>query len=168
MPMKSATKKTGARSLAKGTKRIVSKKAASKKAAKTGPPKKRARRSTSAGSGSFAPVFAALRALLAPFEERLAVRSPNAQYVYLESHEIRHKGKPMYFGAVRLGKNYVSYHLMPVYGCPDLLQGASPELMKRMQGKSCFNFTSVDERLFDELAQLTQAGYDRFKSLKYL
>jgi hypothetical protein len=27
---------------------------------------------------------------------------------------------------------------MPVYAWPDLLEDASPELRKRMQGKSCF------------------------------
>ena len=74
----------------------------------------------------------------------------------------------MFFAAVRAGKNYVSYHLMPVYGCRDLLNVVSPELMKRMQGKACFNFTAVDERLFGELARLTKAGYEKFKSLKYL
>jgi len=26
-----------------------------------------------------------------------------------------HKGKPVWFAAIRMGKNYVSYHLMPVY-----------------------------------------------------
>ena len=54
-----------------------------------------------------------------------------------------------WFGAVRLGKAYVSYYLMPVYGDPRLLADMSPELRKRMQGKSCFNFTRVDEGLLD-------------------
>jgi hypothetical protein len=30
-----------------------------------------------------------------------------------------------------------------------------------MQGKSCFNFTSVDEALFTELETLTRVGHDR-------
>jgi hypothetical protein len=32
-----------------------------------------------------------------------------------------------------------------------------------MQGKSCFNFSKLDEELFQELAQLTQAGFERYK-----
>jgi len=52
---------------------------------------------------------------------------------------------------------------MPVYAFPDLLDGISPELKKRMQGKSCFNFTHVDEKLFKELEVLTEQGYERFK-----
>lgn len=71
--------------------------------------------------------------------------------------------KEMWIGAVRIGKRYVSYHLMTVYMFPDLLQGISPELKKRMQGKSCFNFTRVDEGLFRELDELTKRGFERYK-----
>jgi hypothetical protein len=34
---------------------------------------------------------------------------------------------------------------------PDLLKGISPELRKRMQGKTCWNFTKAEESLFAEL-----------------
>jgi hypothetical protein len=65
-----------------------------------------------------------------------------------------------WFGAVRRGKAYVSYYLMSIYGDPRLLDDMSPELRKWMQGKSCFNFTRIDEGLFAELADLTRRGYD--------
>ena len=68
-----------------------------------------------------------------------------------------------FFGAVQLRKNYVSYHLMPIYMYPDLLESVSDRLKKRMQGKSCFNFTILDEELVEELAQLTTAGIKRFR-----
>lgn len=66
-----------------------------------------------------------------------------------------------WFAGVRLGKAYVSYYLMPIYVEPALLEGVSPELKRRMQGKSCFNFTSVDDGLFDELDTLTARAYER-------
>jgi hypothetical protein len=78
------------------------------------------------------------------------------------------KGREVWFGAARIGKRYVSYHLMPVYVFPDLLNGISPELKKRMQGKSCFNFTHVDEKLFLELGDLTERGYERYKKEGYI
>lgn len=56
---------------------------------------------------------------------------------------------------------------MSVYACPDLLKAMSPELKKRMQGKSCFNFKEVDEKLFKELAKLTKAGAARFSDEKF-
>jgi hypothetical protein len=62
------------------------------------------------------------------------------------------------FAMVTIGKRYVSYHLMCVYLEPGLLAGVSPELTHRMQGKSCFNFTKVDDVLFDELEALTVRG----------
>jgi hypothetical protein len=37
-----------------------------------------------------------------------------------------------------------------------------------MQGKSCFNFKEVDEKLFKELKQLTQAGAARFTDGKFI
>lgn len=52
-------------------------------------------------------------------------------------------------------KSQVAYHLMPVYVHPELLTDLSPELRRRMQGKSCFNFTKVDRDLFAELGALT-------------
>jgi hypothetical protein len=78
------------------------------------------------------------------------------------------RGKEVWFGAVAMRKNYVSYHFMPVYAFPDLLEEISPELKKRMQGKACFNFKSVDEKLFKELAKLTDKGYKRYKKEKWV
>lgn len=60
-----------------------------------------------------------------------------------------------FFGAVMRKKSQVAFHLMPVYHHPELLDGMSPELRRRMQGKSCFNFTKVDPALFSELGALT-------------
>jgi len=56
---------------------------------------------------------------------------------------------------VEVGKSYVGFHHMGVYARPDLLNNVSAKLKARMQGKSCFNFTSVDETLFAELEELT-------------
>jgi hypothetical protein len=69
------------------------------------------------------------------------------------------EGKPWgYVAGTRVGKRYVSFYLMPVYGSSGLASTISPELRKRMQGKSCFNFTRVDERLFAELSELAARG----------
>jgi len=76
----------------------------------------------------------------------------------------RRPGQPMWFGGVQTMKNYVSYHLMPVYTHAALAARISPDLRKRMQGKSCFNFRAVDPVLFDELEALTReaaAAYAR-------
>jgi hypothetical protein len=93
---------------------------------------------------------------------QIRTEKPN-QFELIGPPNSRSMGREVWFGAARIGKRYVSFHLMPVYALPDLLDGISPELKKRMQGKSCFNFTHVDERLFQELAVLTERGYEHFK-----
>jgi hypothetical protein len=96
--------------------------------------------------------------------ESLQIRTPKPDQFELFGPPTPHsRGREVWFGAARIGKRYVSYYLIPVYACPDLLEGISPELKRRMQGKSCFNFTRVDESLFQELEVLTEQGYARFK-----
>ena len=81
------------------------------------------------------------------------------------SHSI---GKQVWFGGVNTTKQYVSYYLMPVYAFPDLLDGISPALKKRMQGKSCWNFKVVDEALLSELTALTKKAYRRYVQEKWI
>jgi hypothetical protein len=70
-----------------------------------------------------------------------------------------YEGKPWgYVGGTRLGKRYVSFYLLSVYARPDLVASMSPGLKRRMQGKSCFNFTAIDEPLLAELETLTAAA----------
>ena len=69
---------------------------------------------------------------------------------------------------VQVGKAYVSYHLMGVYGNTRLRDAMSKELKARMQGKTCFNFKTVDEQLFKELDQLTAQAIAAFRKAGYV
>jgi hypothetical protein len=60
---------------------------------------------------------------------------------------------------VKTVKSYVGYHFMPVYMFPQLREGLSKQLKARMQGKSCFNFSAVDDELFRELDEVTERGF---------
>jgi hypothetical protein len=108
-------------------------------------------------------VFAGLAGIFAPYRSRLLAKRDEPGDLYLETPPSSRYPEGLYFGAVKIGKRYVSFHLMPVYTNPELLDGISPDLRKRMQGKSCFNFTKPDETLFDELTRLTAAGFRRFQ-----
>ena len=110
-------------------------------------------------------VFERLRAILAQHRGRLGVLSDQpGNYELVLAPTAGHK-RELWVAAVRNGKAYVSFHLMPVYAFPDLLADVSPELRKRMQGKSCFNFSRVDDPLFAELSDLTARGIERFLDL---
>lgn len=113
-------------------------------------------------------VFTELKSILAPYAARLDAKKDGASELYLDTRHIQKNRKPLFFGAVQMKKSFVSFHLMPVYTHPELLDGLSPALKKRMQGKSCFNFTEVDPPLFDELAALTRAGYARYQAQGYV
>ena len=74
-------------------------------------------------------------------------------------------GRPLFVAAVQIKKSYVSFHLMPVYVNPALRDTLSPALRKRMQGKACFNFVTIEPADARELAALTKKGIAGFKNL---
>jgi hypothetical protein len=103
-----------------------------------------------------------LRAILAPYRESLVATKDGPGGLTLQDAWL--EGKPWgYVAGTRLGKRYVSFYLMPVYGSPGLLGGISPGLRKRMQGKACFNFSTIDEDLLAELADLTKRGIEGYR-----
>jgi hypothetical protein len=110
----------------------------------------------------FSRIFTALKLVMAGEEGRLAVQKDTPSEYSLvtrgPSPFPQHKGQPMWFGAVKLGRAYVSFHLMPLYMSSILEKEISPALKKRMQGKTCFNFKTVpDEQLLADLERLTAA-----------
>lgn len=111
----------------------------------------------------FAELFDELKTLMEPLESNLVVKTDEPGNYYLNTPSKREDGYVYAFGGVQVKKNYVSYHLMPVYAQPELLEGVSDTLKRRMQGKSCFNFKKVDKELFEELNDLTEASFRAFK-----
>ncbi len=114
---------------------------------------------------SFETVFLALRQILVDKAGRCTVLHDQPGKYYLLTSELTKSKQPIWFGGVEIKKNYVSYHLFAVYCQPKLMSGMSDGLKKRMQGKACFNFKSVDEPLFQELAELTLACRDAFSTI---
>jgi hypothetical protein len=111
------------------------------------------------GTDDFPKLFERFKRMLEPYAKDMYVSADSAQWYGVDMAPEAERDPTTWFGATRVGKRYVSYYLMPVYVKPDLLDSVSPELRKRMQGKSCFNFAKVDERLLSELEELTRRGY---------
>jgi hypothetical protein len=111
-------------------------------------------------------VFSALKQILAKHKKNLVAKVDESDNYALETKDPVFRGKPLWVAAVQTRKNYVSFHLVPVYMFPDLLKDLSPALKKRMQGKGCFNFTTIDPALFEELGRLTEAGFSRVRNAK--
>jgi hypothetical protein len=121
----------------------------------------------------FALVFKILKPVMASQARRLAVKtdSPKAYELVTKSASPypQHKGQPLWFGVVKVGKAYVSYHLVPLYMHPGLKKTISPALKKHMQGKACFNFKAAPDRgVLAELKRLTAAAAKHWSTEKLL
>ena len=112
----------------------------------------------------FEAVHARLREILMRYRGDLVVTKDGPGGVTVEVPGL--EGKPWgYVAGTRVGKSYVSYYLMPVYASPELGASVSPALAKRKQGKSCFNFTKVDEGLLAERDALTARAIPGFRAV---
>jgi hypothetical protein len=128
-------------------------------------------------SAEFESIFVRLREILRKYSGALSVTEDSPNRYCLEGGAgpaaLRAWGgkakKPLICVAwVQIGKAYVSYHLMGIYGNTRLLDGMSKELKARMQGKTCFNFKYHDEALFKELEQLTVQTFAAFKKAGFI
>jgi hypothetical protein len=115
----------------------------------------------------FDAVFDRLKALLEPYAAGLD-EAASGQFYTLDTRHVLPNQQRLNFATIRKGKAYVSLYLFPVYMYPEMLTGLSPELKKRQQGKSSFNFKTVNEALFKELDQLLRAGLARDQAGGYL
>jgi len=114
-------------------------------------------------SEQFQITFKVLKTALKKHEKNLTIKTNTKDVYNLYAGYSEKYKRDIYFGGVEIKKNYVSFHLMPVYVNPNLLEGISPELKKRMQGKSCFYFKIIDKAQLRELTELTKKGFEYYK-----
>ena len=112
--------------------------------------------SAASGKLAHAEAVAGLRSLLEPYRSRLEVTADTPASLLLYSRR-PHEGQALFFAGTRHHRTYASYYLFPI---------DKFALAARRQGKSCFNFTTRDDRddlLFAELGELTARGFAHFK-----
>lgn len=109
-------------------------------------------------------LFEELKTILSQYSSQLTVVHDEPGYYYLETNKKDEKGKPYFFGMVKVGAKKVSFHLMPIYCDPSLVEEISSDLKNRMQGKSCFNFTKQQSELAKELTSLTEKCIESYKT----
>ncbi|MES1239474.1 MAG: hypothetical protein ABUL57_01290 [Chloroflexota bacterium] len=101
---------------------------------------------------------AELKALLVPYEDVLAADE-------LYGIEVLHRpGSKMHdwFAGVRPGKDSAKLMLLPMKTHPELLDGLSPALRKRLSGDALFTLKPGDDALLDELEQLVARAFDAY------
>jgi hypothetical protein len=107
-------------------------------------------------SDAFAAIFADLRAVMLGAAPGMVVAQDTADQFTLKTGwpEAR-TGEPAWFGWIAIKPAYVAYHLMPLYSLPALVDAIPPALVKRRQGKTCFNVKKPDPDVYAALAELT-------------
>lgn len=111
----------------------------------------------------FPGAFAALRDIIRRHSKGLIIQSDSPTEYSVLTPVIGPNKKPIWFGAVMSKKSAVSYHLFPLYFNPKLQAAVTPELLKRKQGKTCFNFQRPDPELFAMLDKLTATAREHFE-----
>ena len=128
-------------------------------------------------SSQIQPVFARLRGIFKKHAAAFAVAQNTSNHYSLEAPigpatvrawAGKMKSPTIPVAWVQIGKAYVSYHLMGVYGNAKLREGMSKELKARMQGKTSFNFKTPDEALLKELDHLTAQAIAGFRKAGYI
>ncbi len=116
----------------------------------------------------FTPVFDALKLVLAAHAKHFAVKADTPVLYTLDTKSPspfpQHKGALLSFSSVRVGKAYVSFHLVALYMHPALNAVVSPALGKRKQGLACFNFkTPPDAQTLKDLKLVVKACLEDWK-----
>jgi hypothetical protein len=102
-----------------------------------------------------------LWSLLAPYRHRGLVDAtiygmPSLAWPGAKAHD--------YFAAVKAASKHVSLFAIAVDTFPDVLDGASPALLKRRSGKATFSFPSLDDELAADLAAMLDRLFERYEA----
>jgi hypothetical protein len=101
---------------------------------------------------------AALRALLVPYKDVLELSEIYGIQVLHRRGARAHD----WFAGVRPGKGTAKLMLLPIKGHPELLDDASPALLKRRSGDALFTLRPGDEALLPEVSRLVARAFDAY------
>jgi hypothetical protein len=79
-------------------------------------------------------------------------------------------GKPvdLEVAAVIAQKAFVGFYLMPLYMNPKLKSKIAPALLKLLKGKTCFNITSIQPPMLDDVRSAIELGTKLYRERGWL
>jgi hypothetical protein len=129
-------------------------------------------------AGSLEGVYSEIESILKrhapPFRfEDLGVRNKKSAHITVPKPVVvpgSYGGKPVPvpLAAVILQKGYVGLYLMCVYMNNEAQKKPSPNLMKLLQGKSCFHVKKLDDGLRDDIEVALELGTKAYKDRGWL
>lgn len=108
-------------------------------------------------------VFDRLRTVLDPYLGSMQVMQENERGVYLNTNALMKNRQPLFFAAVMLTGDHVSFYVQAVEMYPDLLADFAL-LEPHLEGLSCFVFDAVNDDQVEALQGVLAAGLARFKA----
>lgn len=69
----------------------------------------------------------------------------------------------VFFASVIIQKGHVGFYHMPVYTEPDMKKIFGPDLLKLLNGKSCFHINKLDDALMLQIEEALAAGFKLYK-----
>jgi hypothetical protein len=108
-------------------------------------------------------VYARLREVLEPYVPGMQVMQANERGLYLNTNALMKNRQPLFFAAVMLTGDQVSFYVQAVEMYPDLL-GDFAVLEPHLEGLSCFVFDAVSQVEIEALRGVLSAGLARFKA----
>jgi hypothetical protein len=69
----------------------------------------------------------------------------------------------VFFASVIIQKGHVGFYYMPVYTEPDMKKIFGPDLLKLLNGKSCFHINKLDDALMLQIEEALAAGFKLYK-----
>jgi hypothetical protein len=113
-------------------------------------------------------VFQSLKALLSSYAPPLVPKMDDASHYDLWSIKDLviegRKRKEVYFAGLIIQRGYVGFYFMPVYAEADLKPVFAPELLRLLNGKSCFHIKKLTPELTDQIKSALQIGYQTYQN----
>lgn len=111
-------------------------------------------------------IFERLRGALERYSPPLVARTGavagKADYHLWSEKDVVVDGRPrkeVFFAGLIVQKGYVGLYYMPVYAEPERRELFAPELLKLLEGKSCFHVRRLDDELLRQVEQALADGF---------
>ncbi len=109
------------------------------------------------------PLFAELKALLAPYARRLTVRKDEPGYYDLWSEKdtevAGRRRSEVFFCGLIIQRRHVGFYFMPLYADEDVTTVFGPELLALLKGKSCFHIRQLTPELRAQIEAALEAAW---------
>ena len=122
--------------------------------------------------GQLTEIFQRLKVLLKEYEGFLTPRFDlDSKYELWSIIGLEIEGrkrKEVFFAGLIIQRKYVGFYYMPIYTDPGLKDGLKPELLRLLQGKSCFHIKELDVKLEKQIRKALKVGFKLYKRLGWV